>query len=123
MQLFGVYTLLFTVTVIITFLPSIITNTSLLWKTDGLLQHYENLVFLKHRIEQLWTDGSFPFWSWSIGLGADSVASMVSMGYPCFDVFSYIVVLFPEEKFPLLIPSKFFFSFTQPVSAFCILEK
>ncbi len=97
MQLFGVYTFLFTVTVIITFLPSIITNTSLLWKTDGLLQHYENLVFLKHRIEQLWTEGSFPFWSWSIGLGADSVSSMVSMGYPCFDVFSFIVVLFPEK--------------------------
>lgn len=96
-QLFGVYTFLFTVTVIITFLPSIITNTSLLWKTDGLLQHYENLVFLKHRIEQLWTEGSFPFWSWSIGLGADSVSSMVSMGYPCFDVFSFIVVLFPEK--------------------------
>lgn len=96
-QLFGVYTVLFAVTVILTFLPSLLTNTSLLWKTDGLLQHYENLVFLKHRIEQLWTEGSFPFWSWSIGLGSDSVASMVSMGYPCFDIFSYIVILFPEK--------------------------
>ena len=96
-QLFLLYTLLFTVTSVIVYLPFLLSNTSLLWNDDGLLQHYENLSHLRHVARQFLSEGHYGFWSWNIGLGADSIGSMVSMGYPCFDPFSYIVVLFPEN--------------------------
>lgn len=97
-QLFLLYTLLFTVTSVLVYLPFLLSNTSLLWNDDGLLQHYENLSHLRHVARQFLSEGHYAFWSWNIGLGADSIGSMVSMGYPCFDPFSYIVVLFPENS-------------------------
>ncbi len=96
-QLFVLYTILFAVAAIGVFLPFLLTNTSLVHDQDGFRQHYENLAHLRHVARQFLSEGHYAFWSWNIGLGADSIGSMVSMGYPCFDIFSYIVVLFPEN--------------------------
>lgn len=96
-QLFVLYTILFTATSVVVYLPFLLTNTSLLWNIDGFRQHYEILSHIRHVARQFIADGHYAFWSWNIGLGADSIGSMVSMGYPCFDPFSYIVVLFPEN--------------------------
>lgn len=96
-QLFILYTILFVAAAIGVFLPFLLTNTSLLFDMDGFRQHYENLAHLRHVARQFLSEGHYAFWSWNIGLGADSIGSMISMGYPCFDIFSYIVVLFPEN--------------------------
>lgn len=96
-QLFILYTILFTLTSVAAYLPFLLSGTSLLWNDDGLLQHYENLSHIRQVARQFLSEGHYAFWSWNIGLGADSIGSMVSMGYPCFDPFSYIVVLFPEN--------------------------
>lgn len=95
MQLFWLYTVLFVITLILSFFPFYILNVSMLRiDTDGFYQHYETLIYLKRAIKQLFENGSFSFWSWNIGLGADTIGSL---GYVFFNPFNYIAALFPEK--------------------------
>lgn len=94
-QLFLLYTVLFIITIILSFLPFFLLNTSLLRiDTDGFYQHYDTLIYLKRAINQLLKNGSFSFWSWNIGLGSDTIGSL---GYVFFNPFNYIAALFPER--------------------------
>ena len=93
-QLFWLYTLLFIITVSLAYLPFFLTNTSLMF-SDAILQHYETRIWLKDVVRQLFTEGSFSFWSWNIGLGADTLGAL---GYVYFDPFSYISALFPASS-------------------------
>lgn len=92
-QLLALYTFLFLVTVFFTYLPFWVTNTSLMCE-DAFSQHYETRVWLRHALRQFFRGDGFSFWSWNIGLGADTIGSL---GYVLFDPFAYITAVFPEK--------------------------
>lgn len=92
-QLLALYTVLFAVTVFVTYLPFWVTNTSLMCE-DAFSQHYETRVWLRHALRQLFRGEGVSFWSWNVGLGADTIGSL---GYVLFDPFAYITAVFPEK--------------------------
>lgn len=92
-QLLALYTVLFLVTVFFTYLPFWVTNTSLMCE-DAFSQHYETRVWLRNVLKQLFRGDGFSFWSWNIGLGADTLGAL---GYVYFDPFSFISAMFPEK--------------------------
>lgn len=94
-QLFLWYTILFFVVLIGSYLPFFVLDRTLLWEyDDGFLQHYEWLCYLKKVICQFFSGNGFSFWSWSFGLGADTVGFL---GGVLCDPFNYVAVLFPES--------------------------
>lgn len=92
-QLLLMYTVLFTVTVFVTYLPFWVTNTSLMYN-DAFAQYYEIRVWLRDTIRQLLHGDGFSFWSWNVGLGADTIGSL---GYVLLDPFAFITAAFPEK--------------------------
>lgn len=94
-QLFLWYTILFVVVLIGSYLPFLVLDRTLIWeKDDGFLQHYEWIVYLKRAIGQFLSGDGFSFWSWSLGLGADTIGFI---GGILFDPFNYFAALFPES--------------------------
>lgn len=95
LQLFFIFTLVFVISSVIAFGAFFLMKVTFIRNyDDGFLQHYETLIQLKHVVSQFLSGDGFSFWSWNIGLGADSIGSL-AMVY--FDPFNYIAILFPEE--------------------------
>lgn len=100
-HLFWLFTIGFSITVILTFLPFFLFDVSLIRASidgsncDGFRQHYEYLVWLKHTIVNLFAGNGFSFWSWNVGLGADTIGSFAAV---FFDPFNYIAVIFPDDQ-------------------------
>lgn len=90
-KLFIWYSILFLICAAGVFFAFFRYDQSLIWKFDGLNQHFAGLVKLRRLLKEVIVNHSFSFWSWDIGLGADTVGNMAwVMGDP----FSYITVLF-----------------------------
>lgn len=88
------YTILFAVTATFVFLSFILFNKSFIWEIDGYLQHYTYIVKMKHLLTDLLNHGEFSFWSWDIGLGADTIGNLAIV---LCDPFAYIAAAFPVE--------------------------
>lgn len=93
-NLFFLFTILFLITLIFSYFPFFLFNRSLLWNTDGFLQHYETISQLRRAVSQIFSGKGFSFWSWNIGLGADTIGAM---SYVFFDPFKLIAAAFPER--------------------------
>lgn len=94
-QLLWLFTLIFAITSALTYCSFFIIKVTFIRNyDDGFLQHYETLIQLKHTISQLLSGNGFSFWSWNIGLGADSIGSLATV---YFDPFNYLAILFPEK--------------------------
>ncbi len=100
-HVFWLFTICFIITIILTFLPFFLFNISLIRASidgsncDGFRQQYEYLVWLKHTVSNFFAGNGFSFWSWNIGLGADTIGSFTLV---LFDPFNYIAVLFPDDQ-------------------------
>ena len=94
MRAYLIYTLLFAVCSAGVFFAFWIGNYSMIIKPDGYLQHYTALVKLRHLVKEFLATGSFSFWSWDTGIGADTIASYASV---LFDSFAYIAAAFGEK--------------------------
>lgn len=88
------YTLLFCVTAVFVFLVYIIFDKSFVWDGDGILQHYPILGKVRTLLSELFKEGSFSFWSWDIGLGADTLGNLAIY---LFDPFAWFTAAFPAE--------------------------
>lgn len=93
-NLFFLFTVIFLITLIFSYFPFFLFNRSLLWNTDGFLQHYETISQLRRAVSQFFSGEGFSFWSWNIGLGADTIGAMA---YVFFDPFKLIAAAFPER--------------------------
>ncbi len=87
------YTVLFAVISFISFSFFLIFNKSLIYEADGVLQHYVNLVNLRHMISDLLHGNGFSFWSDEVAMGGDTIGNL-SMLTLC-DPFAYIAAIFP----------------------------
>ena len=90
------YSLLFIFVSFFTFLPFFICKKTLVWDVDGFRQHIPVLQKIRSLIHSFLSNGEFSFWSWDIGLGADTIGNLAHV---LFDPFEYIAALFPS---PLL---------------------
>jgi uncharacterized membrane protein YfhO len=91
------YTLLFLFSVIIIFLPYVITGTSLIWHSDGIAQHYPALMSWRETLRSFFFDHQLPeMWHWQIGLGADYLQTFSY--YTIGDFFTYPVIFVPKTS-------------------------
>ncbi len=74
---------------------------SLVWVPDGAAQHFPSMYFLNQIVRQfLHNPGQgFPFWSWQLGLGADTISTLSF--YVVGDPFVPISLLFPMRSLEL----------------------
>lgn len=89
-----VYTLLFLICTVGVFWQFWIHGKTMIIKPDGYLQHYTALVKLRHIWRDFFATGSFPFWSWDTGMGADTIASYAGV---MLDPFAYVAAAFGEK--------------------------
>ncbi|MBQ8934867.1 MAG: YfhO family protein, partial [Oscillospiraceae bacterium] len=67
---------------------------SLLITSDGFEQYYPMLNRFRNLIKNLLAGKGFPFWSWEVSLGGDTIGNYI---YFLTDPFFYIAALFPPE--------------------------
>lgn len=97
-----IYSGIFLILILLYYLVFFIEDKSIIWKLDGINQHYSILydfneivrVFLKNPMN------GFPEWSWSIGYGSDVIGTYSY--YVLGDPFSYISLLFPLDKLEIV---------------------
>ena len=87
------YSILFVIISLISFSFFLIFNKSLIYGGDGVLQHYTNLVKLRHMVGELIRGNGFSFWSDEVAMGGDTIGN-VGMLTIC-DPFAYIAAAFP----------------------------
>lgn len=82
------YTILFFILTIFIFAPYYFTNTSLIWQSDGIAQHYPALIQWQSDLKNIIFHHTFPSnWSWKLGLGADYYQTFSY--YTLGDIFTY----------------------------------
>ncbi len=116
-QLFLLYTLLFTVTSVIVYLPFLLSNTSLLWNDDGLLL-----------ISGMWRGSFYPRDIMVSGPGISGLAQTPLVQWFQWDTLALIPLVisscyFQKMVYPPPILSKFSFSYIQPDWDSCTLER
>ena len=74
---------------------------SLVWVPDGSDQHFPALYYLNRIIRGFLHDprAGFPFWSWDLGLGADTISTLSY--YTFGDPFALVSLLFPMKSMEL----------------------
>lgn len=92
------YTILCIILMLISFFPFFYMQKSLLTKDDGFLQHFVTIRALHNMLVQLFQGKGFAFWSWDIGLGADTIGALATV---ICDPFSYIAAIFPGKHIAL----------------------
>lgn len=82
------YTMLFGILSIFIFAPYYFTDTSLIWQSDGIAQHFPALVRWQEDLKNIIQHHTLPTsWQWHIGLGADYYQTFSY--YTLGDIFSY----------------------------------
>lgn len=82
------YTILFFILAIFIFAPYYFTNTSLIWQSDGIAQHYPALIKWQSDLKNIIFHHTLPSdWSWKLGLGADYYQTFSY--YTLGDIFTY----------------------------------
>lgn len=89
------YTLLFTGISVLFFGQLWLFDKTLIWNIDGYLQWYSLFGKFQNTFQGLFSGQGFPFWDWSIGLGADYFANFAFL---LFDPFSYLALFFSKEN-------------------------
>lgn len=113
-KLFLWYSLFFIVIMASIYGYFVSSGTSFIWQSDGFTQHY----VLFQDYVNMWREfllnptGGFQFWDWTIGLGADVIASYGY--YVVGDPFVYIGLLFPSSMM------EFAFHFLIVLRIYCI---
>lgn len=92
------YTLLFLLVGATSYFWVFLAGKSMLKNTDSFNQFYPFLVYMRRSLKALLFKGEFEFWSWSIGVGNDSLYNLGSL---FFDPFNYIAASFPIDKIEL----------------------
>ncbi|MEG1427036.1 MAG: YfhO family protein, partial [Oscillospiraceae bacterium] len=72
-----------------------ITGKTWITGTDGFMQYYPALVWLRNAVSDVFHGNGFPLWSWNMGLGADTIATTA---YAITDPFAYIAAAFPRDR-------------------------
>ncbi len=93
-----IYTLLFVLVGLVSFSWLILADKSMLKNTDSFNQIYPFLVCLRRSVKNFVLHGRFDFWSWSIGIGNDT---LYNLGFIIFDPFNYVTILFPFDQLEL----------------------
>lgn len=87
-----IYTILFGILSMFIFAPYYFTDTSLIWQSDGIAQHFPALVHWQEDLKNIVHNHTLPTnWQWQIGLGADYYQTFSY--YTLGDIFSYGAVL------------------------------
>ncbi len=78
---FVAYTLLFSLTALLCFLPFAVNGKSFIWSADGLSQHYNALMYLGDWLREIVrsaANGNFaiPLWEFGAGYGSDVIATI-----------------------------------------------
>lgn len=90
------YTFLFFILAICLFAPYYFTNTSLIWQSDGIAQHYPALVQWQSDLKNIIFNHKFPInWSWQLGLGNDYYQTFSY--YTLGDIFTYGTAFISEK--------------------------
>lgn len=88
------YTILFSIICLTIFSSFIICNKTFVWDADGYLQHFPILQKVRSLCASLLHGEGISFWSWDIGLGADTIGNLFQV---LFDPFEYIAAAFPTK--------------------------
>ncbi len=93
-----IYTGIFLILILLYYLLFFIEGKSIIWKLDGINQHYSILYDFNEIVREFLKNpmNGFPEWSWSIGYGSDVIGTYSY--YVLGDPFSYISLLFPLDK-------------------------
>lgn len=75
----AVYTLAFCVGTVLTYCYFFLYGKTLLWSSDGMLQHYPYLVKVKQIIGDFLCGNGLELWSWDTGLGADVIGNYATI--------------------------------------------
>jgi hypothetical protein len=90
------YTFLFFILALCLFAPYYFTNTSLIWQSDGIAQHYPALVEWQSDLKNIIFNHAFPTnWSWKLGLGSDYYQTFSY--YTLGDIFTYGIAFISEK--------------------------
>jgi len=92
---------IFAVVMIIAFRYLAIYHKSLVWVPDGAAQHFPSVYYLNELLRQFIRNPSqgFPFWSWQLGFGADTINTLSF--YAIGDPFVPISFVFPMRSMEL----------------------
>ena len=96
------YTLVFSITCIVVFLPFILNGKSFIWIEDGLYQHYPAMVYFgvwaREGIQNILLKHSLiiPMWSFNLGYGSDVVTTL-----------NYYAIGDPLNLLTVIVPSKY----------------
>lgn len=96
------YTLVFSITCIVVFLPFILNGKSFIWIEDGLYQHYPAMVYFgvwaREVIKNILLKHSLiiPMWSFNLGYGSDVVTTL-----------NYYAIGDPLNLLTVIVPSKY----------------
>lgn len=99
---YAIYTVLFIPVAFLCFFGFLLDGKSLIWKVDGLNQHYSSLVYfgnyLRSIISSLFSTGklSIPLWDANIGYGSDVLSTLNY--YVIGDPLNLLSVFVPESK-------------------------
>lgn len=88
------YTILFSIICLVIFSSFIICNKTFVWDADGYLQHFPILQKVRSLCASFLHGEGISFWSWDIGLGADTIGNLFQV---LFDPFEYIAAAFPTR--------------------------
>ena len=98
------YTFIFLITSFFIFLPFILGGISLIWNTDGWIQHYKAMVYYSEYLRDIFGnlfEGKgliIPDWDFYIGEGSDITNTFHY--YVIGDPIAFLCVLFPREALP-----------------------
>jgi len=92
---------IFAVVFVLAFRYLAIYHKSLVWIPDGADQHFPALYYFNRIVRGFLKNpgGGFPFWSWDLGLGADTIGALSF--YVLGDPFALISLLFPMRSMEL----------------------
>ena len=121
------YTIFFCVAAVLVFWHFIYYGKSMVWKVDGLYQHYNAFIYLgswcRDIIQNLFYEHKLvvPLWEWGLGLGSDVITTL---SYYVFgDPFALVSVITPidygEQGYAFSIILRFFMAGI----AFCIYAR
>ena len=121
------YTLAFLLLSFGCFLWVLLQGRSLVWKQDGLEQHYLAFLYLKRYLTEVlrtvFTEHSLniPLWDMSIGYGADILTTMHYYGLG--DPFTFFSLLVPEGKLDILFGFLLFLKLYLAGAGFCLFAR